>query len=294
MIVVPGPASQELGKRIAEKLGVQSAKIYFRKFPDGETYIRLEDNLKGEELVVVQTTSPPQETHLMQLFLMADTAKDLGAKKVIAVVPYLAYARQDKRFLPGEAVSIRTISKLLATSGVDSLLTVNVHKEKVLKKIGFPAESLSVMTLLAEHLKKKGLANAFALAPDEGASEWAEEASQILGGGFGWLRKKRDKYTGEITTEQKQFNVEGRDVIIFDDIISSGRTTANAVKILKKQKARRVYAACAHPLLIGDARQIIIKNGAEAVVGTDSVPSSISVVSVAPLIARALTEKEEP
>jgi ribose-phosphate pyrophosphokinase len=225
---------------------------------------------------------------------MADTAKDLGAKKVIAVVPYLAYARQDKRFLPGEAVSIRTISKLLATSGVDSLLTVNVHKEKVLKKIGFPAESLSVMTLLAEHLKKKGLANAFALAPDEGASEWAEEASQILGGGFGWLRKKRDKYTGEITTEQKQFNVEGRDVIIFDDIISSGRTTANAVKILKKQKARRVYAACAHPLLIGDARQIIIKNGAEAVVGTDSVPSSISVVSVAPLIARALTEKEEP
>ncbi|MEA2089632.1 MAG: ribose-phosphate diphosphokinase [Thermoproteota archaeon] len=292
MIVIPGPASQELGEKIAKLLNVETAPVVFKKFPDGETYIRLEGDLKGEELVIVQTTSPPQETRLMQLFLMADTAEELGAKTLTAVVPYLAYARQDRRFLPGEAVSIRTVAKLLATSGVNRLLTVNVHKEKVLKKFGFPAKSLSAMTVLAEHFKDKGLAGAFAIAPDEGALGLAEEAGKVLGGGYGWLRKKRDRYTGGITTEKKQFDVEGKDVIIFDDIISSGKTTANAVKILTEQNARRVYAACVHPLLMGDAEKIIMRSGAEAVVGTDSVPSSVSVVSVAPLIARALTEKE--
>lgn len=292
MIVIPGPASQKLGQKIAKLLNVETAPVVFKKFPDGETYIRLKGDLKEEEWVIVQTTSPPQENRLMQLFLIADTAKELGAKTLTAVVPYLAYARQDKRFLPGEAVSIRTVAKLLAKSGVDRLLTVNVHKEKVLKKFTFPARSLSAMTALAQHFKQKGLAGAFAIAPDEAASELAEEAARVLGGGYGWLRKKRDRYTGEITTEKKQFDVQGKDVIIFDDIISSGKTTANAVKILKEQNARRVYAACAHPLLMGDAEKIIMQNGAEAVVGTDSVPSHVSVVSVAPLIAKALTEKE--
>lgn len=291
MIVIPGPASQELGQKVAKLLDVKAAPVVFRKFPDGETYIRLEGDLKDEEVVIVQTTGPPQETHLMQLFLMADAAKDSGAKRLTAVVPYLAYARQDKRFLPGEAVSIKTVAKLLAASGVDRLITINVHKEKVLKGFGFPAESLPAITLLAEHFKEKGLAGAFAVAPDEGASELAKEAAEVLGGGYGWLRKERNKYTGEITTQVKRFNVKGRDVIIFDDIISSGKTTANAVKILKEQNARRVYAACAHPLLIGDAVRIIMQNGAEAIVGTDSVSSSVSVVSVAPIIAKALAEK---
>lgn len=291
MKIIPGPSSTELGRKIAEILGVETVSVAHKKFPDSESYIRLEGEVKGEEIVIVQSTGPPQDTNLIQLFILADAAKDLGAKRVIAIVPYLAYARQDKRFLPGEAISIQTIGKLLKTSGIDELITVNVHERKVLEKFEIPAKSISAIGLLADYFKSKGLERAFALAPDEGAAEFAIEASKVLGGDYGWLHKERDRYTGEVRTEEKNLDVSGKDAIIFDDIISTGGTTANAVKILRKQGARRVFAACVHPLMIGNAKERILQAGAEEIVGTDSVPSNVTVVSLAPLLAKALTEK---
>jgi len=291
MKIIPGPSSIKLGNSIAEILGIETVSIAHKKFPDGESYIRFEGEVAGEEVAIVQTTGPPQDTNLIQLFILADAAKDLGAKRVIAVVPYLAYARQDKRFLPGEAISIQTIGKLLKASGIDELLTVNVHQEKVLEKFEIPARNISAIGLLANYFKSRGLEGAFALAPDKGASEFATEASKILGGGYGWLHKERDRYTGEVKTEEKTLDVSGKDAIIFDDIISTGGTTANAVKILKKQGARRIFAACVHPLMIGNAKERILQSGAEEIVGTDSVPSDVTVVSLAPLLAKALAER---
>jgi len=291
MKIIPGPSSTKLGNSIAEILGIETVSIAHKKFPDGESYIRFEGEVAGEEVAIVQTTGPPQDTNLIQLFILADAAKDLGAKRVIAVVPYLAYARQDKRFLPGEAISIQTIGKLLKASGIDELLTVNVHQEKVLEKFEIPARNVSAIGLLANYFKSRGLEGAFALAPDKGASEFAIEASEILGGGYGWLHKERDRYTGEVKTEEKTLDVSGKDAIIFDDIISTGGTTANAVKILKKQGARRIFAACVHPLMIGNAKERILQSGAEEIVGTDSVPSDVTVVSLAPLLAKALAER---
>ncbi len=291
MKIIPGPSSTKLGNSIAEILGIETVRIAHKKFPDGESYIRFEGEVAGEEVAIVQTTGPPQDTNLIQLFILADAAKDLGAKRVIAVVPYLAYARQDKRFLPGEAISIQTIGKLLKASGIDELLTVNVHQEKILEKFEIPARNISAIGLLANYFKSRGLEGAFALAPDKGASEFAIEASEILGGGYGWLHKERDRYTGEVKTEEKTLDVSGKDAIIFDDIISTGGTTANAVKILKKQGARRIFAACVHPLMIGNAKERILQSGAEEIVGTDSVPSDVTVVSLAPLLAKALAER---
>lgn len=290
MIVVQGPASQDLGRKVAEILKARIVPVFFKTFPDGESYLRLQGNVEGEEVVVVQTTGPPQDVHIMQLFLMVNLAKDLGAKRVTAVVPYLAYARQDKRFLSGEAISVETFIKLIEASGIDRFLTVNIHTEGVLKKFRIPAENLSAITLLAEHFKKKGLAGAFSLAPDKGALELAKEADEVLDGGCGWLWKERHRLTGEIRVEEKRFDVEGRDVIVFDDIISTGGTIAAAVEMLKMQGARRVFAACAHLLLVGEARKKIMQCGVEEIVGTDCVSSPFSVVSVAPLIAGALAK----
>jgi len=290
VIVIPGPASQDLGRKVADILKSKIVSVVFKTFPDGESYLRLDGNVKGEEVAIVQTTGPPQDVHIMQLFLMVDAAKDLGAERVIAVVPYLAYARQDKRFLPGEAISIETFIKLIEASGIDRFLTVNIHEEAVLKKFNVPAKNVSAMSLLAEYFKKKGLAGAFSLAPDRGALELAKEADKVLNGGCGWLQKERDRLTGEIRVEEKRLDIKGRDVIVFDDIISTGGTTAAAVKMLKEQGARKVYAACAHPLLIGEAQKKIMQSGAEEIVGTDCVSSPISVVSVAPLIAEALAK----
>ncbi len=292
MIIIPGPASPQLGRKVASALDAKVITIAFKLFPDGESYVRFEGDVRGEVVAIVQTTSPPQDAHLMQLLLMADAAKDLGSRRVIAIVPYLAYARQDKRFLPGEAISLRTVAKLLAASGVDELITVNIHEEESLSKFPFPARSLSCMTSLAEYLKAIGFEGALALAPDEGAVKLALEASSILTGGYGWLRKVRDRYTGEVVTKGEELNVKGRDVAVFDDIISTGGTMINAIKILREQGARRVFAACAHPLLIGDAEDKMLRSGADGIIGTDSVPSAVSVVSIAPLLAKELAEAE--
>ncbi len=289
MIVVSGPASQNLGKKIAKTLDANVVPVNLKNFPDGEYCLRFDGNLKDKEVIVVQSTGPPQDTNIMHLLMMIDAAKDLGAKKVTAVVPYMAFARQDKRFLPGEAVSVATVVKLIEACGTERFLTVNIHSKDILKRFTIPTENLSAITLLAEHFKNRGLDGAFSLSPDKGAIGLAEEANQVLGGGCGWLRKERNRFTGEIQMETKSFDVQGRDVIVFDDIISTGGTIAKAVKMLKTQGARRVYAACVHPLLIGEAEKKIMESGAEEIVGTNSVPSSVRTVSLTPLIAEALS-----
>ncbi len=290
MKILPGPASKELGEKIAELLGVEAIPVFFKSFPDGESYVRLEGNVEGEKAVIVQTTSPPQDARIIQLALMADAAKRNNAKTVVAVVPYLAYARQDKAFLRGEAISIETIARMLKAAGVDSLITVNVHEKKVLEKFPFPAKSLSAIPLLAEHFRQKGFRRAFALAPDKGAINIAEEAAKVLGGECGFLEKHRDRYTGHVSVEKREFNVKDKTVIIFDDIISTGGTIVAAAKILHELGAAEVYAACVHPLLVGEAEKRILEAGVAEIVGTDSVPSPVSKVSLAPLIAKALRE----
>ncbi|MCW4034513.1 MAG: ribose-phosphate diphosphokinase [Candidatus Bathyarchaeota archaeon] len=289
MIVVPGPAAQSLGQKVAEVLNAKTVEVKLKLFPDGEYALRFEGDLKGEDVVIVQTTGQPQDTNVMQLLLMLDAAKDLGAKKVTAVVPYLAFARQDKRFLVGEAISGETLVKLIEACGIDQFITVNIHAENTLKKFNIPTQNLSAITTLAQHFKDQGLEGAFALSPDKGAIEIAEEASKVLGGGCGWLKKERDRYTGEIQVEEKSLDVKGRDVIVFDDIISTGGTIARAVKMLKSQGAKRVYTACVHALLIGEAKNKIMESGAEEIVGTDSLPTSLKTVSLAHLIAKALS-----
>ncbi|MEM3457874.1 MAG: ribose-phosphate diphosphokinase [Candidatus Bathyarchaeia archaeon] len=292
MKIIPGPASRELGEKIAKLLDAETAPLVSKTYPDGESYVRLEGSVKNEEAVIIQTTSPPQDTRLIQLALIVDAAKRHGAKKVTAVVPYLAYARQDKIFLPGEAVSIDAIAQMLKAVGVDSLITVNVHQEKVLNRFPFQAKNVSAIPLLAEYFKQKGFAKAFALAPDMGAIYIVEEAKKVLGGECGYLEKHRDRYTGQISVEKKTFNVKGKTVIIFDDIISTGGTIVAAAKILKELGAGKVFAACAHPLLISDAEKRILEAGVEEIVGTDSIPSHVSKVSLAPLIAKHLKERQ--
>jgi len=290
MKILPGPASKELGEKIAQLLGVQTVPVFFKNFPDGESYVRLEGEVEGETAVIVQTTSPPQDTRLMQLALIADAARRNNAVKVVAVVPYLAYARQDKVFLKGEPISIEAVARMLKAAGVDSLLTVNVHQQNILTKFPLQAKSISAIRLLAEHFKQRGFKGAFALAPDKGAISIAEEAAKVLGGDYGYLEKHRDRYTGLVSVEKKEFDVKGKTAIIFDDMISTGGTIVAAANVLRELGAAKVYAACVHPLLVGEAERRIREAGVAEIVGTDSVPSPVSKVSLAPLICQALRE----
>jgi len=288
MKIIPGPASTELGEKIATLTGYGKVSVASRVFPDGESYVRLEGNVQGEHVAIVQTTCAPQDTRLLQLAFLASAAKRNGAAKVTAVVPYLAYARQDKIFLQGETVSIQTIADVLKAAGIDELLTVNVHSEPALKLFPFPATTVTAIPNLAKYFTDKGIKNAFALSPDKGAMYIAMQAQQVLQGEVGHLEKQRDRYTGQTTQTATHLNVEGKTVIIFDDIISTGGTIVGAAKILKQQGAKHVYTACVHGLLIGDAEKRILDAGVEEIVSTDSVPSKNSKVTLAPLLAEAL------
>ena len=292
MKVVLGTASKALGEKTAELAGLETVGVAYKLFPDGEAYVRLESPVQGEHVAIVQTTSAPQDSRLMQLAFLAGAAKWNGASKVTAVVPYLGYARQDKMFLQGEGVSVETVARMLNAAGVDALVTVNVHAESALKTFPFPAKTLSAIPLLAEYFVKKGYKKAFALAPDKGAMYIAEQAQAVLGGGAGHLDKKRDRYTGQTTQTGEGLNVKGETVIIFDDIISTGGTIVGAAKILRELGATKVFTACVHPVLVGDAEKRILAAGVEEVVGTDSVSSDVGKVSLAPLIAEALKAQE--
>jgi len=291
MIVVPGPASQELGQKIAELLKTKVVSVEFKRFPDGESYIRFDDDVENEDAVIVQTTSPPQNENLLQLFLMANNAKDMKAKTITVVVPYFAYSRQDKRFRLGEAFSIKTIVTLLEACGVHRIITVNAHNPKVLGTFRIRFDDLSAISLLAEHFKNQGFDDAFSLSLGKKARAVAAEANDVLNGGHGYIETRRDRLTGKVTVERKTLPVKNRDVIIFDDIISSGGTMIKAIGCVREQGAKSVHAACVHPLLVGDAKDKIMKSGADGIVGTDCVPSSVSLVSVAPLIAKALAKR---
>ena len=291
MIVIPGPASQDLGQEIAELLRLTVVPVEFKRFPDGESRIRFTESVEGKDVVIVQTTSPPQNENLIQLFIMADNAKDLKAKSITTVVPYFAYARQDQRFRLGEAFSVKTIVGLLDKCGVNKIITVNSHNPKILSTLNIPIQDLSAISLLAKYFKKQGFDEALSLSLGKKAIAMAAEADKVLKGGYDYISTQRDRVTGNVTIERKTLPVKNRDVIIFDDIVSSGGTMIKAVELVKEQDAQRVYVACVHPLLIGDAEKKILKSGAHRIVGTNGVPSSVSVVSVAPLIAEALSKR---
>jgi ribose-phosphate pyrophosphokinase len=293
MKVIAGPASKELAEAVSAQTGFQNVPVISKIFPDGESYIRLDGSVQGEEVAIVQTTCPPmQDGRLFQLAFMADAAKRGGASKVIAVVPYLAYARQDKTFLSGEGISVETIARMLKAAGIDQFLTVNIHSELTLTQFQFPAKTLSAIPLMAEYFIKKGHKGAYALSPDKGAMYIAKQAQTVLGGDAGHLNKTRDRYTGQTIQTAEGLNVEGQTIIILDDIISTGGTIVGAAKILHEKGAKHVFCGCVHGLLIGDAEKRILGAGVEEIVGTDSVPGSVSKVSLAPLISQELKAQQ--
>lgn len=290
MKIVGGPSSIDLARKISSALNIPLVNVRTKRFPDGEFYFKFEEDISGEDLLIVQSLYPPQDAHTMELFLILHTARDLGANTIKLFVPYLAYSRQDERYLEGECLSAAMIAEVIETLGADALYTIDVHNENVLKMYKIPVYNLTASGELAKYFSNKNLKEPVVIAPDDEdlARRRAKHAAKVLNAEWNYLEKRRDRYTGEIVTFSKALEVRGRDVIIIDDIISTGKTAANAVKILKDQGAARVFVGASHILLLKDSIKIIIDSGAEEVVGTDSVTNEYAKVSVAPIFVRAL------
>lgn len=290
MKIVGGPSSIDLARKISEMLAFPLVNIRMKRFPDGEFYVKFEENIAGENLLIVQSLYPPQDIHAMELFLILHTARDLGAETIRVFVPYLAYSRQDERYLEGECLSAAMIAEIIESLGADFLYTIDVHNENVLKMYKIPVYNLTASGELARYFAKKTLERPLVVAPDDEdlAKRRAAYAARVLGADWDALEKRRDRYTGEIVTFAKDLNARGRDAIIIDDIISTGKTTANAAKILREQGAKRIFVGVSHALLLGDSIRLIMESGVEEIVGTDSVVNDYAKVSVAPILARAL------
>ena len=288
LLIVSGPASPMLARRVADAMGTDVMQLEHKVFPDGESYIRFPESVDGKQVAVVQSCCPPQNKNLVDLLFMLDAAREMGAKEVAAIVPYFAYARQDDAYRGGEAVSARTSARMIEAAGASHFLTVDAPSNKALRFFKIHSENLTCMNLIGAYLKTRPLNNPYVLAPDDGAIALAQTVSKSLGTEYAWFEKVRDKVTGAVSTSGKDVDLRGHDAVIVDDVVSTGKTIANTAQIAKRQGAKRVIAACAHLLLTGDAEQTLKSAGVEETIGTDSIEVRPQSVSIAPVLAEAL------
>jgi ribose-phosphate pyrophosphokinase len=284
MIVFGGGASQILAGEVARELGCEMGSVVIKTFPDGEKYVKLESPVEGEEVVVVQSTSRPQDENLMELFLMLDALKDQWAD-VTAVVPYYGYGRQDRAFATGEAVAAKTVAKHFEV-GARKFVTINPHKEHILDYFDIPAVAVDASSLIGEHFKERELNRPVVVAPDAGSKDMAQKIADSLGCECASCEKKR-LGPGKVITSADNITLKGNDVLIVDDIIDSGGTIVESAKALRSRGAGNIYVACVHPVFTGNASERISRI-ADELVATNTIQTEYSKISVAGLIADAV------
>ena len=285
--VVSGNASTDLAKRIARKLKSPYIKTEKKVFPDGESKITINQIPKKSIVVVVQSTYPPVDSNLLELLSIVSKVQKFSSK-VYAVIPYMGYARQDREFLGGEIVTIGVVGKLLKAAGVKKVLTVDIHSKIALKELKISSENVSAMDVLVKHFKKLKMKEPLVVSPDMGGQERAEKFANLLKTDFIALKKHRDRKTGKVNILSDKVDVKNRDLILVDDMISTGGSIVKATQFLKKQKCKRVFVACTHALLVNDAAKKIKKAGVSQIVSTNTIPGESGKVDVSRVIADAL------
>ena len=285
--VICGKASEDLGRKLARKIKANLVKSEVRVFPDGESKITLKGNISKRKSIVVQSIYPPVDTNLIQALSLISKAKE-NSSEVIVVVPYMGYARQDREFLPGEIVTMKVMAKLFKGAGASKLIVVDIHSLIGLKFFTIKSKNVSAVPDLAEYFKKMSLKNPLVVSPDQGGKERAMEFAKEMGIEFIALEKKRDRKTGKVQIKTKKADVTGRDLILVDDMISTGGSIVNATKFLKKEKCNRVFVACTHALLMNNAERKIKKSGVTKIISANTIPGNTSIVDVSNTIAKAI------
>jgi ribose-phosphate pyrophosphokinase len=279
MKVICTEKSQVLATHIARALKTKVVDVKYSRFPDGELYLRTGET--DDELVIIG--SVVDSDSLVQLMLLVDACE--GAKNHL-VLPYMAYARQDERFKPGEPISSRVVARALSR-GVSDVITINIHKKEILESFAVPAENLSLAADIGSYIKTLGLKKPLILAPDEGAMVFAEQVASSGGWECDHLEKTRVSGV-EVTMAPRQLSAMKRSVVIVDDIISTGGTIATAAGMLYQQGAKDVFAACVHGVFTGGAYARLMATGIRDVVCSDTIERSCSRIPAADRIAQAL------
>ncbi|HEY9247234.1 MAG TPA: ribose-phosphate diphosphokinase [Candidatus Methanoperedens sp.] len=286
MNIIGGPASQLLAGRVSKEKKSNLLVSEFKRFPDGELYTRILGDLSGEKVTIIQSTV--SDSDFISLLQLIDACQE--ASMIDVVIPYMGYARQDKIFKSGEPISARAMAKAVKA---DHIYTVNIHAKSILDYFDGKAADLDATPVIGKYIKSMELENPLIIAPDDGAIGLAQNASSDLGLDYDFLEKTR--LSGDtVTLKPKNIAVKGRDVIIIDDIISTGGTMAETIALLRNQGAHEVFIACIHPVLSSNAVLKLFKAGMKGMIATDTIDKGVSAVSVAPVIADALTYNPHP
>lgn len=286
-LVVGWAESTGLAKAIARKKGWKFSILDAGRFPDGEINLRFTCDVKGGEVYLVQTLHNPDE-RLMEVFFAAHTARELGAKKIVLIAPYLCYMRQDKRFRPYEAVSSRIMAKMM-NSCLDGIMTIDphLHRYKSLREI-FTIESktLTADGALADFIRKK-LKNPLIIGPDAESYQWAKDVARMVGCEAIVLKKKRYTAKHVAIRMDKKLSFGGKSIAVIDDMISTGHTMAEVVKDVKSLGGRKIYCICIHPVFVNEAYGMLSRLGAK-VISSNTIPHKTNRIDISDIIVKAL------
>ena len=280
MKLLTGNSNKNLSQKISKFLKNRLVNSSIRKFSDGEIYIEINENIRGNSIFVIQSVSSPANDNLMELLLCIDALKRSSAKNITAVIPYFGYARQDRKVVPRTSISAKLVSNLIAIAGADRVVTVDLHAGQIQGFFDIPVDNLFATPIFARHVKKKiKTKNLICIAPDVGGTERARALGKLLNVGLAIVDKRRPK-AGQSQVMNIIGDVRGKTCIIVDDIIDSGGTIVNAAAALKKRGAKDVHVYVTHGVLSGGAENKIKKSNIKNLVITDTIDNAAKVKNI--------------
>jgi ribose-phosphate pyrophosphokinase len=295
LTLVSGSSNPGLAQKIADRLGCELGRVTLKRFPNGETYCRYEESIRGSDMFIVQSACDPVDTHLMELLIMIDAARLASAKRITAVIPWYFYARQDKKSRPREPITARLVADLLQTAGADRVLTMDLHAGQVQGFFKIPVDHMTAIPLFAQYVRDLNLESPVAaVSPDTGRAKLAGHFAEMIGGDLVILNKVRPAHS-EAKVTAVVGEVEGKIAVMSDDIVDTAGTLVAGAAALKEAGALKVYACAPHGLFNGPALERIASSEIDKLVVTDTVPvdprtkpDNVEVLSIAGILAETI------
>lgn len=293
MKIVTGTAHPQLAKDICAYLGVPLGDATVTSFPDGESFVKINENIRGRDVFIVQPTCPPTNQNLMELLIMVDAARRASAARITAVIPFFGYARQDRKDQPRVPITAKLVANLIVAAGVDRVLTMDLHAQQLQGFFDIPVDHLYALPVMLNYLRSLELGDLVIVSPDVGGVKMASAYAQALGAGLAIVVKRRKSAT-ETEAVTIIGEVEGKNVIIVDDLTETAGTLSGAAGILRNQGAKNIYAGVSHAVLTDLAVERLKSSEIKELITTDSVPvrtdsdARVKVVSVAELLGEGI------
>ena len=293
--IFSGNANVPLALEICNSLDIPLGKANVKKFSDGEIQLEIEENVRGMDVFIVQSTCTPVNVSLMELLIMMDAIKRASAERITAVIPYYGYARQDKKVAPRVPITAKLVADLITTAGADRILTIDLHAGQIQGFFNIPVDHLYAAPVMVEFIKSKFADNLVIVSPDAGGVERARAFAKRLGASLAIVDKRRTK-PNESNVMNIIGEIKGKTALLLDDMVDTAGTLTQAANALHNEGAAKVVACCTHPVLSGTAIEKINKSGLQQMVVTDTIPlredakscKKISVLSVARLLGEAI------